>query len=74
MSNRLSRLVLAGSLIVIAGFAAQKDHNDAFTAGDPTETRIAQQVRHQLVMLPYYGVLTISRLSWTAARLRCWAR
>jgi hyperosmotically inducible periplasmic protein len=51
-----SRWVLAGSLILSAGLAAQKDHNDAFTAGDPAETRIAQQVRHQLVMLPYYGV------------------
>ena len=56
MLNRFSRLVLAGSLILCAGFAAQKDHNDAFTAGDPAETHIAQQVRHQLVMLPYYGV------------------
>jgi hyperosmotically inducible protein len=56
MSIRLSRLVLAGSLILSAGLAAQKDHNDAFVSGDPAETRIAQQVRHQLVMLPYYGV------------------
>jgi hyperosmotically inducible protein len=39
-----------------AGFAAKKDHNDAFVAGDPAENRIAREVRHQLVMLPYYGV------------------
>jgi hyperosmotically inducible protein len=56
MLNRWNRVILAGSLVLCAGFAAQKDHNDAFTAGDPAETRIAQQVRHQLVMLPYYGV------------------
>ncbi|MGA2740394.1 MAG: BON domain-containing protein [Bryobacteraceae bacterium] len=56
MFNRLSGLFLAGYLLLAAGLAAQKDHNDAFTAGDPAETRIAQQVRHQLVMLPYYGV------------------
>jgi hyperosmotically inducible periplasmic protein len=56
MWNRLSQLVLAGSLIVTAGFAEKKDHNDAFTAGDPTETRIAREVRHRLIMLPYYGV------------------
>jgi len=34
MSIRLSRSVLAGSLILSAGFAAKKDHN-AFVAGDP---------------------------------------
>jgi hyperosmotically inducible protein len=56
MWNRAARLVLTGSLILAFGFAAKKDHNDAFTSGDPTESRIAQQVRHQLVMLPYYGV------------------
>jgi len=56
MWNRLSQLVLAGCLLVSAGFADKKDHHDAFVAGDPTETRIAQQVRHRLVMLPYYGV------------------
>src|SRR5580658_1743992 len=56
MLLRLSRLVLAGCLLLAAAFADKKDHNDAFVAGDPAETRIAQQVRHQLVMLPYYGV------------------
>jgi hyperosmotically inducible protein len=56
MLNHLTRLLLAGSLILSAGFAAQKDHNDAFVSGDASENRIAQQVRHQLVMLPYYGV------------------
>lgn len=53
---RLSRLVLAGSLILSAGLAARKDHNDAFVAGNATESRLAREVRHQLVMLPYYGV------------------
>jgi len=56
MLSRLSQLVLAGSLILSTGFAAKKDHNDAFVAGDANETRIAREVRHQLVMLPYYGV------------------
>jgi hyperosmotically inducible protein len=56
MLSSLSRVVLAGCLILSAGFAAKKDHNDAFVAGDPAEARIVQQVRHQLVMLPYYGV------------------
>ena len=52
----MSQLVLAGTLILCAGFAAKKDHNDAFIAGDAAENRIAREVRHQLVMLPYYGV------------------
>jgi hyperosmotically inducible protein len=40
------------------GFAvAQKDnHNDAFVRGAPGESRIAQQVRHELLMLPYYTI------------------
>ncbi|HUE05731.1 MAG TPA: BON domain-containing protein [Bryobacteraceae bacterium] len=56
MSGRVSRLILAGCLVIATGRAAQKQHDDAFVAGSPTESRIAQQVRHQLVMLPYYGV------------------
>jgi len=56
MLRRMSQLVLAGTLILCAGFAAKKDHNDAFVAGDAAESRMAREVRHQLVMLPYYGV------------------
>jgi hyperosmotically inducible protein len=33
-----------------------KQHNDAFVPGDNNETRIAHEVRHELVMLPYYGI------------------
>jgi hyperosmotically inducible periplasmic protein len=33
-----------------------KNHNDAFVQGNPDESRIAREVRHELVMLPYYGV------------------
>jgi hyperosmotically inducible protein len=41
-----------------AAMAAKHDpnHNDAFIPGDKSENRIAREVRHQLVMLPYYGV------------------
>ncbi len=55
MLRIVSLLVLSAMLAPGAGFA-QKNHDDAFTAGAPDESRIAQQVRHQLVMLPYYGV------------------
>lgn len=47
----LSTLLVAGSLA-----AQQKDHNDAFVPGSPDESRLMQEVRHQLVMLPYYTI------------------
>jgi hyperosmotically inducible protein len=56
MLNRLMGLCVAGGLLAASGFADQKNHNDAFVAGDAAEARIAKDVRHQLVMLPYYGV------------------
>jgi hyperosmotically inducible protein len=33
-----------------------KKHIDPYVAGDPNENRIAKEVRHQLLMLPYYGI------------------
>jgi hyperosmotically inducible periplasmic protein len=33
-----------------------KQHQDAFMPGSPAENEIAREVRHQLVLLPYYGV------------------
>jgi len=34
----------------------QKDHNDAFVPGPAGTSKLAQEVRHQLVMLPYYSI------------------
>jgi hyperosmotically inducible protein len=50
--------LLASLTLSQAGFAAKDDKNrhQAFVRGDVDETRLVQQVRHQLVMLPYYGV------------------
>lgn len=56
MPRYLGTWLLAGLLLASIGKAAGKDHNDAFTAGPPDENRIAREVRHRLVMLPYYGV------------------
>jgi hyperosmotically inducible protein len=55
------QLLLAVLLISPAGIAASndknaKDHNDAFSTGPADENRIAQKVRHELLMLPYYGI------------------
>lgn len=46
--------ILAGSSAVSA--RQQKNHNDAFVQGSPDESRIAREVRHELVMLPYFGI------------------
>jgi len=43
-------------LISQAGVAAKNEKNHPFIAGDVDESRIAQKVRHELLMLPYYGV------------------
>jgi hyperosmotically inducible protein len=43
-------------LIAPALLAQQRDHNDAFTRGPQGEAHLIQQVRHELVMLPYYTI------------------
>jgi len=45
-------------LLPLSLFAGQKnkEHNDAFVPGPPNMSKLAQEVRHQLVMLPYYSV------------------
>jgi hyperosmotically inducible protein len=58
--KRIAKFALA-TLLLPASLPAwkdkdNKDHNDAFRPGPAGESRIAQQVRHELLMLPYYGV------------------
>jgi hyperosmotically inducible protein len=44
-------------LAVAVGFADQKQtHSDVFTSGPPEETQLAKQIRHNLLMLPYYSI------------------
>ena len=50
----VSVLFVPGGLLIAA--TSDKKHQDAFTNGDPDESRISRQVRHELLMLPYYGV------------------
>ena len=56
--GRVGALLLASLLICSQSVAAadKSKHHDAFMAGDPGESRIAREVRHELLMLPYYGV------------------
>jgi len=45
------------ALLPLPTFAQKdKDHNDAFVHGPANQSRIMQEVRHQLVMLPYYSI------------------
>ena len=48
----------AAILLTSGAIGAHKDanHNDAFVPGDASDNHIAKEVRHQLVMLPYYGI------------------
>jgi hyperosmotically inducible protein len=50
--------LLAGFTLIQTGFAAknEKDRQQAFIRGNVDEARLVREVRHQLVMLPYYGV------------------
>jgi len=54
--NFFSVAALAAGMMTPAAAFAQKDHNDAFVRGQANETRIAERVRHELVMLPYYSI------------------
>jgi hyperosmotically inducible protein len=58
LKNRVAMMTLAAGLMALPSFAEKhdKNHQDAFTAGDANETEIAKKVRHELVMLPYYGI------------------
>jgi hypothetical protein len=50
--------LLLAALLARGSFAAKpgKNHQDWFVPGPADETRIAKEVRHQLLPLPYYGV------------------
>ena len=57
--NRIGFALLAGTLLVASGQAAKdndKQHFDPYVNGPVDESRLIQEVRHKLVMLPYYSV------------------
>jgi hyperosmotically inducible protein len=58
MFKNIVAAALGGAFMLSVCVAAENDknHNDAFVRGEAGENHIAQEVRHQLVMLPYYGV------------------
>jgi hyperosmotically inducible periplasmic protein len=54
-------VALLAAVFISSGIAADdkdkgKQHMDPYVTGPANEGRLVQEVRHQLVMLPYYGV------------------
>ena len=48
---------VAAALFVVPILAEQKsNHNDAFVAGPENESQLAQKIRHELLVLPYYSI------------------
>jgi hyperosmotically inducible protein len=57
MLRRSTLSLLIFSLPLLSAAAGQnKQHNDAFVAGDSNEARLVHEIRHELVTLPYYGI------------------
>lgn len=57
MSKTLGGAAVCAMLVIPSALAAQsQDHNDAFVRGPEGQSRVMQEVRHQLVMLPYYTI------------------
>jgi hyperosmotically inducible periplasmic protein len=54
LRRNLGLLMLSGLLMVPSTVLAQ--HNDVFVPSSQPEGRIAEQVRHELLMLPYYTI------------------
>jgi hyperosmotically inducible protein len=48
-------LFLISALSLLPAYA-QKNHTDAFIPGNANESHLIKEVRHQLVMLPYYTI------------------
>ena len=58
MRSKLFLVTATALALQFSAIAADKDanHKDAFIPGDANENRIAKEVRHEPVMLPYYGI------------------
>lgn len=56
MRRFLGVLSMALLAAVLAGAQQRQPQNQVFTGGPQNETQLAQQVRHALLMLPYYSI------------------
>ena len=55
-SVRLCTVALTALFVAAPGFSSQEGKDHAVQPGARSEDRITHEVRHELVMLPYYGV------------------
>jgi hyperosmotically inducible periplasmic protein len=51
--RKIFQALLTGAILFSASFA---QHNDPYIPGAPDENRLIKNVRHELLMLPYFGV------------------
>jgi len=59
MRRRVQITTVVCLLAVALGLAAkQPPHNDVFVAGPQNESQLAQKIRHELLMLPYYSIFS----------------
>ena len=49
-------LVATGFAVAQQNVAQQNQPNQVFTAGSPDEAQLAKEIRHNLLMLPYYSI------------------
>ncbi len=57
MRKAASYVILGIALLSFSGSVfAQKAHEDPYTAGSTNDSKLVQEVRHQLLLLPYYTV------------------
>jgi len=55
--RRLSGIIIVGLLCVPFALADKKSsHDDVFTSGPPGEAQMAREIRHNLLMLPYFSI------------------
>jgi hyperosmotically inducible protein len=54
----VTSVLIMGALLPfsVRAFASDKNQSESFVRGPQGENRLAQQVRHELLMLPYYTV------------------
>ncbi len=56
--RRVSYFIISAALVLVpCSFAiGQSTHDDPYVQGSASESKLIQQVRHELLMLPYYSV------------------
>jgi hyperosmotically inducible periplasmic protein len=55
-AKHVGALALCAAMALVPAYAQQKTADRAAIPGARSQDRIAREVRHELVMLPYYGV------------------